>query len=314
MAVVNVCNRILPGKSEKFQLNTVNLADSVKKLKEDVLDAVKTDQRNIELVYCGQKLKDDDKIEQYGIKSGSTIYALSKPNFQESEVINQLPEKEIIVTINSAIRKPAYHQIVQRILNDPKKMNELISNNPGLVSDPAVISMLVDVGLLVSLIQPSNLSKLLSRHPVFGPVAMSIATTVNEEAGKEGATASSAGTYSIDQMSDEEDEAGVGMRSQNRPGITASQLAAAIMQAQGSESSAATSGTSGGSSQSSSSITEQFFQQAMLSAQQASVSTEAVQQMRDMGITDETRARRALVQTGGDVNAAVELIFDEGLL
>ena len=36
---------------------------------------------------------------------------------------------------------------------------------------------------------------------------------------------------------------------------------------------------------------------------------EQLQQMRDMGITDEAQAQRALQATGGNIEAAIELIF-----
>jgi uncharacterized UBP type Zn finger protein len=37
-----------------------------------------------------------------------------------------------------------------------------------------------------------------------------------------------------------------------------------------------------------------------------------IQQLRDMGITDEALARRALQATGGDLQAALDLIFGDG--
>ena len=40
----------------------------------------------------------------------------------------------------------------------------------------------------------------------------------------------------------------------------------------------------------------------------------AVEQMRQMGITDEEVARRALEATGGDIRAALDLIFGDGLM
>ena len=44
------------------------------------------------------------------------------------------------------------------------------------------------------------------------------------------------------------------------------------------------------------------------------VSDAAVEQMRQMGITDEEVARRALEATGGDIRAALDLIFGDGLM
>ena len=44
------------------------------------------------------------------------------------------------------------------------------------------------------------------------------------------------------------------------------------------------------------------------------VSDAAVEQLRQMGITDEEVARRALEATGGDIRAALDLIFGDGLM
>ena len=40
---------------------------------------------------------------------------------------------------------------------------------------------------------------------------------------------------------------------------------------------------------------------------------ESLQQMRDMGITNDSLSLRALQQTGGNVEAALNLIFEGGL-
>lgn len=37
-----------------------------------------------------------------------------------------------------------------------------------------------------------------------------------------------------------------------------------------------------------------------------------LQQLRDMGITDEALARRALQATGGDLQAALDMLFGDG--
>lgn len=38
----------------------------------------------------------------------------------------------------------------------------------------------------------------------------------------------------------------------------------------------------------------------------------ALQQLREMGITDENVARQALAATGGDIQLAIDLIFGDG--
>ena len=53
---------------------------------------------------------------------------------------------------------------------------------------------------------------------------------------------------------------------------------------------------------------------ATASSAPAGVSDAAVEQLRQMGITDEEVARRALEATGGDIRAALDLIFGDGLM
>ena len=53
---------------------------------------------------------------------------------------------------------------------------------------------------------------------------------------------------------------------------------------------------------------------AAAAAASPAVSDAAVEQMRQMGITDEEVARRALEATGGDIRAALDLIFGDGLM
>ena len=103
--------------------------------------------------------------------------------------------------------------------------------------------------------------------------------------------------------------------------ITASQLQSALMAALGGAgSSGATPPVPAGpqtnrppaapvASGSGSTISSDFFQQAMAHAASAS-SDAALQQLRDMGITDEGVARQALAATGGDIQAALDLIFE----
>lgn len=45
-----------------------------------------------------------------------------------------------------------------------------------------------------------------------------------------------------------------------------------------------------------------------------SIQQAQLQQLRDMGISDENVARQALAATGGDIHAALELIFGESLI
>ncbi|KAI0215016.1 hypothetical protein LSAT2_032964 [Lamellibrachia satsuma] len=103
--------------------------------------------------------------------------------------------------------------------------------------------------------------------------------------------------YSLDRMSDE-DDLGPSASGTPAPQITASQLAAALM-ATGSTASSTENHPQGSAAQEP--ISTDFFRQAIMQEQ--------LQQMREMGITDEAQAQRALQATGGNIEAAIELIF-----
>lgn len=116
------------------------------------------------------------------------------------------------------------------------------------------------------------------------------------------------------------------------PAITPAQLASALAAVatagdQGSDSSAAGSqsttgtipstpvarlATASSSSQSPSIVTPEIFSHAVQQAMTSATAQNQLQQLRDMGITDDAASLRALEITNGDVQAALELIFGGG--
>ncbi|XP_046354857.1 ubiquitin-like protein 7 isoform X2 [Haliotis rufescens] len=283
MAYINVRDRTDSGKTGRFRLQDVNIEGSVTNLLQEIAKKIEASKDDIELIYSGQRLLESRPLTAYGLRPGSTVYVLQKRIRDEpAAAASHTPSKaEIIAALQSDLLNPAYKSIVEKMLTDPDTIENIIAATPGLDSDPVAISMLQDPDLLTILAHPQNISKLLEKHPSFGNAAITIAAAVNEEGSKDAARVST-GTYSLDQMSDEEEDAGP---------------------------------PSGGASTSSANpsggppiISSDFFQQAMLQAQNAATEAQ-MQQLRDMGITDDNLARRALDATGGDIQAALELIF-----
>ncbi|XP_033749713.1 ubiquitin-like protein 7 [Pecten maximus] len=323
MASVSVCNRTIHGKSERTKLNLVNLKGKVSILKDEISRVINLPSPDFDLVYCGQRLDDDKQIEQYGLKNGSTVFALKRHQqypVNDAEHMTPVAVKNLVATLRSALLNPAYRTTVERILNEPDAMENIIAATPGLDKDPVALAMLQDQELLAILAHPGNIQKIVEKHPSFGQAATLIAAEVSKEGSREDSDHTATGTYSLDQMSDDED------MPNNRPeptmiggqAITASQLSAALAAAtgspqqpppdQGNQPPAYNAEQRPGGS-SGSSITQDFFQQAI---QQATATQGQIQQLRDMGITDEALARRALQATGGDIHAALDLIFGDG--
>ncbi|KAK3097936.1 hypothetical protein FSP39_014676 [Pinctada imbricata] len=288
------------------------------------------------LIYCGQKLDDTNTLISYGLKDGCTVFALKK-HIEESQAkpdsMSDMGIRQLVSTLQSALLNPAYRNTVERILNSSESLENIIAATPGLSDDPVAISMLQDQELLAILAHPGNIKQVIEKHPAFGQAAIMIASAVSEEGGSKD-DRTSTGSYSLDQMSDEEDEGQI-----NRPGpsggrgaggITPSQLAAALAAATGmSPQQSDNNQVPGGGV-----ITPDFFQQAIRQAQTVSNNNATsvkkaifsrvaklgsfkehmtqLQQLRDMGITDEALARRALQATGGDLQAALDILFGDG--
>ncbi|XP_060073607.1 ubiquitin-like protein 7 [Ylistrum balloti] len=322
MASVSVCNRTIHGKSERMKLNLMNLKGKVSIMKNEISRIINLPSQDFDLVYCGQRLDDDKQMEQYGLKNGSTVFALKRHiqySVNDAEQMSPVAVKNLVATLRSALLNPAYRTTVERILNEPDAMENVIAATPGLDKDPVALAMLQDQELLAILAHPDNIQKIVEKHPSFGQAATLIAAEVSKEGRLEDSDHTATGTYSLDQMSDDED------MPNNRPepsmiggqAITASQLSAALAAATGSPSqpppNQAIPPPAYNSAQrpaGSSGITQDFFQQAI---QQATTATQSqIQQLRDMGIMDEALARRALQATGGDIHAALDLIFGDG--
>lgn len=258
------------------------------------------------------------------MKAGSTIYALKKHVIEKddlSDVMSDVDVRQLTQTIKSALLTPDYPAIVEKMVTNPETLENVIAASPGLEKDPVALAMLQDRGLLAIMAHPGNIRQILEKHPSFGHAAMMIAAAVCEEGSKmeAGAERLAPGAYSLDQMSDDDD-----VEPQNRQGtssgtprsaITPAQLAAALAAAGGSPQP----GTSRQVQEANSYpegqplITSDFFSQAISQAQsQVAPSEDQIQQLRDMGITDEALARRALQATGGDLQAALDLIFGDG--
>ncbi|KAG8440272.1 hypothetical protein GDO86_006151 [Hymenochirus boettgeri] len=207
------------------------------------------------------------------------------------------------------------------VFTDPSMLDTLVSSHPALVN--AIILILHSVSGSSALPPPDT-----AGHTV-PPSSLNMP-----------------GGFLFDGLSDEEDDFSQSARpgpsssaSGSRPAslgytgasgprpITQSELATALALASTPESSShtPTPGTQGHSSgtspmsssvQSGTPITNDLFSQALQHALQASNQTTLhsqwqpqLQQLRDMGIRDEELSLRALQATGGDIQAALELIF-----
>ncbi|XP_013389261.1 ubiquitin-like protein 7 [Lingula anatina] len=345
-----LCDRCTVGKTKRIKLDSINLSDNVGKLRIAASQKTNLPKEQIELIYCGRCLQDDETLESYGVKPGTTVHALKKTNIEDNEQPLEKMDKasiqQVVTALQAAIINPSHRAVLEQMLKNSETVDNIIAATPKLDKDPVAVAMIQDPELIAMLADPNMVHKVIEAHPSLAHAAMHVAAAVNEAGAKAGPSTPSrtqtrsTGTFSLDQMSDDEDlmeqvqpaaggPAGAPLLGQSPGGITAAHLAAALAAAAGRSRPPDGSGPST-SGQGPPVITSDFFAQAMQQVAQSPNMTgphvsgpqppsqeqlqSQLQQLRDMGITDIAMATRALEATGGNIQAALELLFSDDIM
>ncbi|KAK8759100.1 ubiquitin-like protein 7 isoform X2 [Amblyomma americanum] len=348
-------------KFERHKLSSVKLDDKVSALHTKVAELFGKDIGDLELVFLGKILKQDDTLEASGIKSGMTVFAY--PHYEIEKPTCTLDMQDIpMIAFGTALVNPAFRTVLQS-LKDPDVLENVMAANPALADDPVAVGILQDPELMTLLANPNFLRKMAESHPALVEAAVQIAVSFHEEgaASKRSTSPPPEVSYSLEALSDDEDMEGQleqagpgegGLFSPNR--ITPAQLAAALAAAaanpagSGSASPPAATGSPlippsprlhAPPSTPRNPITSEMLNSAVqtalgtLSAPSNPAATapaaqppsspgaapeaadpavtyqNQLQQLRDMGIANDAASVQALVATGGDVQAALELLF-----
>lgn len=344
-----------------IKLRDINLKNRVEDLRYKTAAKVNLSKESFELIYCGCILEDDITLEASGLKSGAMVHVLMKKEVEPPVPVKYISEESILQlasTFKSFIENPAFRSALHRLSKRPEVIDNIISSSPGLHEDSVAIAMLQDPDLMGHFTDIDTIKKIAELHPVLVEAAQNLAAAVHEEA-HNNATAGSnssmlntpptAYSYSLDNLSDDEEMAGDSSQSSDstQPSnlsanssntITTARLAAALSRAgsrafplSNSPSSTSASSTNSGV------ITTEMFTQAM---QQAFATTPAstaptaqtaptslspmlhptlpestdlqrqLAQMHEMGLQDDNTNVQALILTNGNVQAAIELVFN----
>ncbi|EDO45769.1 predicted protein [Nematostella vectensis] len=332
-------------KRGKHRLEGIGLDLKVGELKEKTSEVVSIPANEQNIIYGGQVLRDENSLEMCGVKEGCTVYILRK--LTEQEPIEQDKENtsvsNVMQVLEAAIKSPTYRNTIEQILGDPVMLEQLISATPGLSDDPVALTLLQDRELLQQVIETADIDRVVRQHPSLVQAASYIAAAAanDDTSPGRGVVANDLDEEMRDMdpgliaqaemvaAHEERIQASQATRAQVTPSMLALALASAgLPSSNDSPSGAGPSGTSpstGGTSSSSSRtnrVTRNLFSQAMSSAMSGSSaagssSTELtetqlqgqLQQLRDMGITDQEASLRALRASGGDVQSALDLLF-----
>lgn len=352
-------------KFERHKLSSLKLDDKVSALQTKVAELFDKKIGDLELVFLGKVLKEDDTLEACGIKSGMTVFAY--PHHELMKPTCTLDMQDIpVIAFGTALVNPAFRTVLQS-LKDPDVLENVMAATPALADDPVAVGILQDPELMTLLANPTFLRKMAESHPALVEAAVQIAVSFHEEGAASGRSASPAPevSYSLEALSDDDDmegptdqgtPGGSGMFSPNR--ITPAQLAAALAAAAANPAAAGSGSSSPPPATGSplippsprlhappstprNPITHEMLNSAVQTALGLSVpgnpatasspSTlssspgglppdlvdpaatyqSQLQQLRDMGLSNDAASVRALVATNGDVQAALELLFGD---
>lgn len=352
-------------KFERHKLSSLKLDDKVSALQTKVAELFDKKIGDLELVFLGKVLKEDDTLEACGIKSGMTVFAY--PHHELVKPTCTLDMQDIpVIAFGTALVNPAFRTVLQS-LKDPDVLENVMAATPALADDPVAVGILQDPELMTLLANPTFLRKMAESHPALVEAAVQIAVSFHEEGAASGRSASPAPevSYSLEALSDDDDmegptdqgtPGGSGMFSPNR--ITPAQLAAALAAAAANPAAAGSGSSSPPPATGSplippsprlhappstprNPITHEMLNSAVQTALGLSVpgnpatasspSTlssspgglppdlvdpaatyqSQLQQLRDMGLSNDAASVRALVATNGDVQAALELLFGD---
>lgn len=330
-------------KFERHKLQSVNLQSDVKLFLEGVSKTLNRSSDEIELIFLGKCLKQEDTLENCGVQPGMTIYAFPKHNIptpapKSTGPPNQAEIHQLFIALKTAQLNPSFHNTLQ-MLNKPEVMENIIAATPGLADDPVAQAILQDPEMLMLLADPAHVERVLELHPSLADAATPVAAAFHEETSSHRTSSNNATTstapplisYSLDNLSDDDMDAqsdnalsfGGGLSSPSP--ITPNQLASALASVASGASGSRITGDSPSQFPASpgqlqtppstprSFITSEMFSQAVQQAlgvvTQPPTLQNQLQQLRDMGISNDATSLRALEMTGGDVHAALELIF-----
>lgn len=328
-------------QTTKHLIHGIDLNSKVEELKKIAAEKTNIPIEEQNCVFAGELMKDEKTLDSYGIQDGFTVYVLRKCPLPEpiEQDADDFPIVEVLPVLEKAIKSPLYRNTVTKILANPDMLEQLIVTTPGLSADPVAMTLLQDPELLEQLVETANVQTVIQEHPSLVQAASYIAAAIAKEGGGEGPSSRHNPSLLVGDDYESDDElrgmepgllaqaelvaaneeriqSSRGSRSQQQ--ITSSLLSSALASAGISQASSSRSNEAGpsrraGPSTSRQAITRDMVSEAMVSArnvvQTSSQMQSQLQQLRDMGITDDALSLQALSATDGDVQAALNIIF-----
>jgi hypothetical protein len=140
----------------------------------------------VNLMYCGRLLRDDDFVSNVGLKAGSTVHVLRRPRSfappaAEPRTLSDAEMRQFFTAFGMAIRQPALNVVFRRLTEDCDNLESLAAACPGLASDHTALALLSKPEMLLMLLKPEVLQKAAKEHPALIEAMQNLAAAVHEE-------------------------------------------------------------------------------------------------------------------------------------
>ncbi|XP_018566538.1 ubiquitin-like protein 7 [Anoplophora glabripennis] len=332
---------------QRIKIENVDLESKVEILKMQAIKLL-NNSTNIELAFCGVILENENTLSSYGVTPGVTIHVLEKPKpkkTQETKKMTEVEVQQLVSAFRTFTLSSGYRTALQRLYRQDI-LDKIVTDIPGLSDDPAAVAIIQDPELIIHMADPDTVRKVAEEHPVLIEASNYIISRVQDEQANVSPnqpTTSTGYSYSLEALSDDDDmdsnsDTNVSQhpltRNSSYNAITAAQLAAAIANATNTQFNTNSAGMPS-TPTSNNFITNEMFTNAIQQAFAFGGSNNAglspalpsrndeesldsitrrlqpqLQQMHEMGFVNDSVNIRALQATSGDVNAAVELVFN----
>eukprot|EP00118_Oscarella_pearsei_P004228 m.17709 g.17709 ORF g.17709 m.17709 type:complete len:312 (+) comp27540_c0_seq1:9-944(+) len=267
-----------------------------------------------QLVFKGRIMREGKTLENYPLKDGSTIHVLRRQEQQkqDSEMSGRTEQESSDVPAPTQLELQA---VVSEIVSDPGFLQYVIMNSAALSSDPQVQDLVRGSDFLERLGNPDEVMRILQSNRdlmIAARNALGSWLNMQEEGGIQESMEESRETHETPMEVSDTQEASQPMSVGGSQEITSIDLAAALATAQQSLSTERRAQRAARTRPRrpvvSSNLVSEAVAQAMYSTRRHPWEAQLVQ-LRAMGITDEAACIRALEETRGDVEAALNLLM-----
>lgn len=229
-------------------LTTIKLSDISSKNKVADLKAITAERANLtkdsfELVYYGRILGDEGTLEYYGLKNGCTVHVLKKKDtevLRPMTTVSDATVLQLVTAFSLCSENASLRSTLHRLSKRPEVIENIISSLPALSADTVAIALLQDPDLMMHFMDPYTIRRIAELHPILIEAAQHLAAAVHKEVHGSSATGAAPSTstavptaysYSLDNLSDDEEMAGDSSQSSDSaqpPALTTSQSSSAI--------------------------------------------------------------------------------------